>query len=37
VEILENQARFRAAARQRAEEAFGLERMVERYLDVLLG
>ncbi len=37
VEILENQAHFRAAARQRAEEAFGLERMVERYLDVLLG
>ena len=36
-EILENQAHFRAAARQRAEEAFGLERMVERYLDVLLG
>jgi glycosyltransferase involved in cell wall biosynthesis len=37
VEILENQAHFRAAARQRAEEAFGLERMLERYLDVLLG
>jgi glycosyltransferase involved in cell wall biosynthesis len=36
-EILENQAHFRAAARERAEEAFGLERMVERYLDVLLG
>jgi glycosyltransferase involved in cell wall biosynthesis len=36
-EILQNQAHFRAAARQRAEEAFGLDRMVERYLDVLLG
>ncbi|MGD0876869.1 MAG: glycosyltransferase family 4 protein [Anaerolineales bacterium] len=34
--ILENQAHFRAAARQRAEEAFGLDRMVERYLEVLL-
>ena len=36
-EILEEQGRFRAAARRRAEEAFGLDRMVERYLDVLLG
>ena len=36
-EILQDQPRFRAAARQRAEAAFGLERMVERYLDVLLG
>ena len=36
-EILQNQAHFRAAARQRAEEAFGLDRMVERYLNVLLG
>lgn len=36
VEILQNQARFRKAARQRAEEAFGLDRMVERYLNVLL-
>ena len=36
-EILQNQPRFRAAARQRAEEAFGLDWMVERYLDVLLG
>ena len=36
-EILQNQAHFRAAARQRAEEALGLDRMVERYLDVLLG
>jgi glycosyltransferase involved in cell wall biosynthesis len=36
-EILQNQAHFRAAARQRAEEAFGLDRMVERYLDVLIG
>jgi len=36
-EILQDQGRFRAAARQRAESAFGLDRMVERYLDVLLG
>jgi glycosyltransferase involved in cell wall biosynthesis len=36
-EILQNQAHFRAAARQRAEETFGLDRMVERYLNVLLG
>ena len=37
LEVLQNQAPFRAAARQRAEEAFGLDRMVEHYLDVLLG
>jgi glycosyltransferase involved in cell wall biosynthesis len=37
VEILQGQARFRMAARQRAEDAFGLDRMVERYLDILLG
>jgi glycosyltransferase involved in cell wall biosynthesis len=36
-EILQNQERFRMAARQRAEAAFGLELMVSRYLDVLLG
>jgi glycosyltransferase involved in cell wall biosynthesis len=36
-EILRDQPRFRAGARRRAEEAFGLDRMVERYLDVLLG
>jgi glycosyltransferase involved in cell wall biosynthesis len=36
-EILANPDRFRTAARRRAEEAFGLERMVERYLEVLLG
>ncbi len=36
-EVLSDQERFRPAARQRAEEAFGLERMVEKYLDVLLG
>ncbi len=37
VEILAGQERFRQAARQRAEEAFGLDAMVEAYLDVLLG
>jgi glycosyltransferase involved in cell wall biosynthesis len=36
-EILADQPRFRKAARQRAEEAFGLDQMVERYLNVLLG
>jgi glycosyltransferase involved in cell wall biosynthesis len=36
-EILQNQERFRMAARQRAEAAFGLDLMVDRYLDVLLG
>jgi glycosyltransferase involved in cell wall biosynthesis len=34
-EILTNQARFRAAARARAEEAFGLDKMVEGYLEAL--
>jgi len=36
-EILDDPGRFRAAARRRAEEAFGLDRMVECYLDVLIG
>ena len=36
VEILLNQDRFRPAARARAEAAFGLDKMVEGYLDVLL-
>jgi len=36
-EVLENQTRFRAGARQRAEDAFGLERMVTGYLESLLG
>ncbi|MGB8213128.1 MAG: glycosyltransferase family 4 protein [Anaerolineales bacterium] len=36
-EILQNQDHFRTAARQRAEEAFGLDIMVEKYLQVLLG
>jgi glycosyltransferase involved in cell wall biosynthesis len=35
--ILADPERFRRAARLRAEETFGLDRMVERYLDVLLG
>jgi glycosyltransferase involved in cell wall biosynthesis len=35
--ILENQDSFRAAARRRAESAFGLDGMVEAYLKVLLG
>jgi glycosyltransferase involved in cell wall biosynthesis len=36
-EILQNNERFRRSARQRAEEVFGLDKMVERYLDVLIG
>lgn len=36
-EILDDQPRFRSAARQRAEEAFALDKMVERYLAVLFG
>jgi glycosyltransferase involved in cell wall biosynthesis len=36
-EIFHEQRRFRKAARSRAEEAFGLDKMVDRYLDVLLG
>lgn len=34
---LEKQSQFRAAARRRAEEKFGLDKMVESYLKVLLG
>ncbi len=36
-EILAQQPRFRQAARARAEEAFDLNSMVDRYLDVLVG
>ena len=35
-EMLEDQPRFRRAARARAEAAFGADRMVEAYLKVLL-
>ncbi len=35
-EILADPPRFRRAARARAEQAFGLDQMVERYLEVLL-
>jgi glycosyltransferase involved in cell wall biosynthesis len=37
MEILQNNEHFRLSARRRAEEAFGLNAMVDRYLDVLLG
>ena len=37
VEVLADQPRFRAAARARAEEALGLDRMVDGYLAALLG
>lgn len=36
-EVLSEQAKFRAAARARAESVFGLDAMVEAYLEVLLG
>jgi glycosyltransferase involved in cell wall biosynthesis len=36
-EILQNNERFRRSARQRAEEGFALDQMVDRYLGVLLG
>jgi hypothetical protein len=34
--IINNQAGYRVAARKRAEEAFGLDHMVEGYLDALI-
>ena len=34
--VLTKQDQFRAAARKRAESAFGLDQMVESYLKVLL-
>ncbi len=36
LQILEDQPRFRSAARARAESAFGLDKMVDKYLKVLL-
>jgi glycosyltransferase involved in cell wall biosynthesis len=36
-EVLEDQPRFRASARDRAEDAFDVEKMVNEYLKVLLG
>jgi len=35
-EVLDDQARFRKSARERAEAAFGLDKMVDEYLKVLL-
>ena len=37
VEVLEEQTRFRNSARERAETVFGLDKMVDEYLKVLLG
>ena len=37
LEVLHDQPPFRAGARARAETLFGLEPMVEKYLDVLIG
>ncbi|MCS7010390.1 MAG: glycosyltransferase family 4 protein [Anaerolineales bacterium] len=37
LEVLHDQARFRAAARRHAEQRFNLDSMVEAYLNVLLG
>jgi len=36
-EILQNQQRFRKSARELAEESFGVDKMVDEYLKVLLG
>jgi len=36
-QVLDNQGKFRKNARKRAEENFGLDVMVERYMKVLLG
>ncbi|MGE5461846.1 MAG: glycosyltransferase family 4 protein, partial [Syntrophothermus sp.] len=36
-EVLEEQPRFRKSARERAEDAFDVEKMVDEYLKVLLG
>jgi glycosyltransferase involved in cell wall biosynthesis len=36
-EVLDDQQRFRTSARERAEEVFDLEKMVDQYLKVLLG
>jgi len=37
LEIMQDQPRFRLAARQRAEAAFSLDQMMDRYLEILLG
>jgi glycosyltransferase involved in cell wall biosynthesis len=37
VELLQEQERFRTAAREHAEQELGLDRMVEAYLEVLVG
>jgi glycosyltransferase involved in cell wall biosynthesis len=36
IEILQNQPRFRKSARERAEESFSVDKMVDEYLKVLL-
>jgi hypothetical protein len=37
IEILQNQPHFRKSARERAESALGVDKMVDQYLNVLLG
>ena len=37
MEVLDHQPRFRKPARERAEAALGLDKMVDAYLDILLG
>lgn len=37
LEVLQDQARFRKSAREQAESVFGLDKMVDEYLRVLLG
>jgi len=37
VELLENQKKYRSGARERAVNFFGLDRMLDAYLDILIG
>jgi glycosyltransferase involved in cell wall biosynthesis len=37
IDVLHNQPRFRKSARERAEESFGVDKMMDEYLKVLLG
>jgi glycosyltransferase involved in cell wall biosynthesis len=37
IEILQNQTLFRKSARERAEASFGVDKMVDEYLKILLG
>jgi len=37
LEVLQDQPRFRKSARERAESVLGVDKMVDEYLEVLLG